>query len=195
MESVFLSRFKMNNIAPKLQKCRKHKIAFEVISETLKQPNFFYSQPSTLPKDAPAKFYLSTTFGSSFMVSSAAPTRLSTFYPYLITWIGNRNLKFARLTAGWKTLIALIAADPVCWYPKTRSIQLCRVDETYGDSRAWKEEKNLLAKTTGNWFKVIATGNVLSAEQFPNPFRLRQFFAGCPEKAWTWSQNGGYQFE
>ena len=59
----------------------------------LKQPNFFYSQPSTLPNDAPAKFYLSTTFGSSFMVSSVAPTRWSTFYAYLITKIGNRTLK------------------------------------------------------------------------------------------------------
>ena len=40
----------------------------------LKQPNFFYSQPSTLPKDAPAKFYLSTTFGLSYIISSVAPT-------------------------------------------------------------------------------------------------------------------------
>ena len=38
----------------------------------LRQPNFFHSQPSTLPKDAPAKFYLSTTFGLSFMISSVA---------------------------------------------------------------------------------------------------------------------------
>ena len=43
----------------------------------LKQPNLFYSQPSTLPKDAHAKFYLSTNFGLSFMISSVAPTRLS----------------------------------------------------------------------------------------------------------------------
>ena len=28
----------------------------------LKQPNFFYSQPSTLPREALAKFYLSMTF-------------------------------------------------------------------------------------------------------------------------------------
>ena len=58
----------------------------------LKQPNFFYSHPSSLPKDAPAKFYLSKTFGLSFMVSSVTPTRSSTFYAYLITKIGNRNL-------------------------------------------------------------------------------------------------------
>ena len=83
----------MNNIAPKLQKCWTHKIAFKIISKMLKQPNFFYSQSSTLPQDAPAKFCLSTTFGSSFAVSSVAPTRSSTFCAYLITKIGNRNLK------------------------------------------------------------------------------------------------------
>ena len=59
----------------------------------LKQPNFFQSQTSTLPKDAPAKFYLSTTFGLRLMISYVAPTRLSTFYAYLITQIRNRNLK------------------------------------------------------------------------------------------------------
>ena len=59
----------------------------------LKQPNCFYSQPSTLPKDALAKFYVSVTFGLSFVISSVAPTGLSTFYAYLITRIGNCNLK------------------------------------------------------------------------------------------------------
>ena len=49
----------------------------------LKQPNFFYSQPSTLPKEALAKFYLSMTFGLSFMISSVAPTRWLTSYAYL----------------------------------------------------------------------------------------------------------------
>ena len=29
----------------------------------LKQPNFFYSQPCTIPKEALAKFYISTAFG------------------------------------------------------------------------------------------------------------------------------------
>ena len=63
----------MNNIAPKLQKRWTHKIAFKIISKMLKQPNFFQSWPSTLPKDAPAKFYLSTTFGLGLMISSVAP--------------------------------------------------------------------------------------------------------------------------
>ena len=43
--------------------------------------------------DTPAKFYLSTTFGLRLMISSVARTRLSTFYAYLITKIGNRNVK------------------------------------------------------------------------------------------------------
>ena len=89
----FISRFTMNNIAPKLQKCWTHKIAFKIISKMLKQPNFFYSQPSTLSKDAPARFYLSTTFDLSFMTSSVSPTRSSTSYTYLITKIGNLKLK------------------------------------------------------------------------------------------------------
>ena len=59
----------------------------------LNQPNFFYSQPSALPKDAPTKCYLSTTFDLGFMKSSLAPTQSSTSCVYLITKIGNRNLK------------------------------------------------------------------------------------------------------
>ena len=48
----------------------------------VKQPNFFYSQLSTLPKEAPARFYPSMTFGLSFMISSVAPTLSSTSYAY-----------------------------------------------------------------------------------------------------------------
>ena len=94
VESVYISRFTMNNIAPKLQKCWTQKIAFRIISKMVKQPNFFYSQPSKLPNEALAKFYLSTTFGLRFMISSVGPTRSSTFYAYLITKIRNRNLKY-----------------------------------------------------------------------------------------------------
>ena len=82
----------MNNIAPKLKKCCTHKIAIKIISKMLKQPNLFYSEPATLPNDTPAKFCFSTAFGLSFMIRSVAPTRSSTFYAYLITKIGNRNL-------------------------------------------------------------------------------------------------------
>ena len=92
VKSVFIRRFTTNNIAPKLQICWTQQIAFKIISKILKQPNFFYSQPSTLPKEAPAKFYLSTTFGSSFMISAIAPIRSSTSYTYLMTKIGNSNL-------------------------------------------------------------------------------------------------------
>ena len=93
----------MNNIAPKLQKCWTHKIAFKIISKMLKQPDFFYNQPSTLPKEALAKVYLTTTVGLTFMISSVALIRSSTFYAYLITKIGNRNLKYLRSTACFKT--------------------------------------------------------------------------------------------
>ena len=58
-----------------------------------KTTRFLYSQPSTLPTNAPEKFYVSMTFGLSFMVSSVAPTRSSIFYEYFIIKIGNRNLK------------------------------------------------------------------------------------------------------
>ena len=77
----------MNNIAPKLQKFWTQNIVFKIISEMLKQLNFFHNQPSTLPKDAPARFYLSTTFSSSFTIRSVADCRL------FITKTRNRNLK------------------------------------------------------------------------------------------------------
>ena len=86
----------MNNIAPKLQKCWTHIIPFRIISKNAKTTKFLYCQPSRLPKDAPAKFYLSTTFGLSFMIRSVAPTRSSTFYAYLITKIRNHNLSFKK---------------------------------------------------------------------------------------------------
>ena len=63
----------------------------------LKQPNVFYSQPSTVQKEALAMFYISTPFIFSFMVSSTPPTRSLTSYAYLITKIGNCNLKYVRL--------------------------------------------------------------------------------------------------
>ena len=75
----------------------------------LKQPNFFHSQPSTFPKDAPAKVYFSTTFGLSFMIRPVAPTRSSTFYAYLITKIGNRNLK-GSLTQFWEQFTVILCA-------------------------------------------------------------------------------------
>ena len=82
----------MNNIASKLQQCWTQKIAFKIISKMLKQTDFFYNQPSTLPKEALAKFYLSATSGLSFMISSVAPTRSSTFYVYCYHQNKNRNL-------------------------------------------------------------------------------------------------------
>ena len=101
----------MNSFGPKLQKCSTHNIAFNVISKMLKQPNFFYSQPSTLPKDTLAKFYLSTTFDLSFMITSVASTRSSTFYTYLITRIGNHNLNHRQTSVN---LISQTHADMWC---------------------------------------------------------------------------------
>ena len=91
VESGFISRFTMTNIAPKLQKCWTHNIFFTIISKMLKQPNFFCSQPSALSKEAPAKFYLPTTFGLSFMIRSVAPTRSSTFYAPKSETVRNLN--------------------------------------------------------------------------------------------------------
>ena len=42
---IFISRFTMNTITPKLQTCWTQKIAFKIISKMPKQPNFFHSQP------------------------------------------------------------------------------------------------------------------------------------------------------
>ena len=77
----------MNNIAPKLQKCWTHKIALKIISKMLKQPNFFRSQPSTLPKKHPQSF----TFLR--LDKFCSPIRSLTSYPYLINKIGSCNLK------------------------------------------------------------------------------------------------------
>ena len=67
-------------------------MAFKIISKMLKKPNFLHSQPSTLPKDAPVRFYLSTTFVFNFTIIHVAPIRMLTFYAYLTTKIGNCNL-------------------------------------------------------------------------------------------------------
>ena len=56
VESVFITRFTMNNIAQKLQICWTHKIVFNAISKMLKQPNVFYSQLSAFIKDASVNF-------------------------------------------------------------------------------------------------------------------------------------------
>ena len=106
----------MNNIAPKLQKCWTHKIAFNIISKMLKQPNFFYSQPSTLPKDAPAKFYLSTTFKwFKFCDKFCSPYSIVYFYAYLITKIGNRNLKQLKLCSGSDFAVGFGKSFKICF--------------------------------------------------------------------------------
>ena len=74
------------------------------IKKMLKQQNLFYNQPSTLPKEALAKFYLSTTFGLIFMIRSVAPTRSANFYGYLITKIGKRNLNSIHFEIKWSRM-------------------------------------------------------------------------------------------
>ena len=78
---------------PKLQKCWRQKNCLQHHAKILKPPNFFTVSLLHLQKEALAKFYLSTTFGLGFMTSSVAPTRSSTSHAYLITKIGNCNLK------------------------------------------------------------------------------------------------------
>ena len=73
----------------------------------LKQSNFFYSQPYTFTNEALAKFYLSMSFGLSFIISSVAPTRSTTSYAYLMTKIRNRNLKSVFcLTVDFKKVVS-----------------------------------------------------------------------------------------
>ena len=64
-----------NNIATKLQKTLDTQICLHSHNKIkiLKQPNFFNSQPSTLPNDAPAKFYRSMAFGFCFTIKLCSP--------------------------------------------------------------------------------------------------------------------------
>ena len=78
--------------------CKNAGHTIKVIAKMQKQPNFFYSQPSTLSKDPSAKFYLSKTL--SFVISFVGPTRSSTFYQYL----NNRN----REPWPWRTLYSIV---------------------------------------------------------------------------------------
>ena len=87
----------MNNIAPKLQKRWTHKIASKIIFKMLNNQISFRASLLHFQRTHLQSFIFPTTFGLRLMISSVAPTRLSTFYAYLITKIGNRNLKQAYL--------------------------------------------------------------------------------------------------
>ena len=93
MESVFISRFTMNNIAPKLQKCWTHKIAFKIISKMLKQPNFFLELAFYTSEGHTCKVLSFYDFWFTFNDKFCSPYPIVDFYAYLITKIGNRNLK------------------------------------------------------------------------------------------------------
>ena len=87
--SWLYSLLTMYNIVPKLQNAGHTKL----YKKMLRHPNFFNSEPSVLSKNAPANFYVSATFGLSFMIRSVASTCLPTFYKYLISKIRIHNLK------------------------------------------------------------------------------------------------------
>ena len=74
------------------QNCFQNHIKNAKATKFLSQSAFFTSKESTCKV---LRFY---DFRFKFCTSSVAPTRSSTFYAYLITKIGNRNLK------PWSTL-------------------------------------------------------------------------------------------
>ena len=81
----------MNNIAPKLQNtqnCLQNRIKNAIYKAT----KFLFQSVFCTSKGSTSMFYLSMAFGLSFVISSVAPTQLSTFYAYLIARIGKRNL-------------------------------------------------------------------------------------------------------
>ena len=64
----------------RLQNCFKNAKTTKFLLELA----FYTSEGHTADRDR-AKFHLRTTFDLRLMISSVAPTRLSTFYAYLIT--------------------------------------------------------------------------------------------------------------
>ena len=93
-------KINLDNIAPKLQNAGATNLPEKSYKKMLKQPNFFHSQLSTLPKDAPAKVYLPTSLGSSFVISSGTPTRSLTFYAFF----SHQNRKPSLNNEGWQQI-------------------------------------------------------------------------------------------
>ena len=95
MESVFISRFTMNNIAPKLQKCWTHKIAFKSISKMLKskRTKFLLELAFYTSEGHICKVLSFHDFWFTVNDKFCSPCPIVDFYTYLITKIGNRNLK------------------------------------------------------------------------------------------------------
>ena len=83
------------------QNCLQHHIKNAKATKFLLQSSFYTSRGRT------CKVYLSTAFGLRLVRSSVAPTRSSTFYPYLIIKIGNRNLKMINILFSHIILSAL----------------------------------------------------------------------------------------
>ena len=78
----------MNNIAAKLQKCWTHKIAFNIISKMLKQPNYLQSDICT-SEGSTCKVL---PFYDLFYDRFCSPNLIVNFLLMLITEIENCNL-------------------------------------------------------------------------------------------------------
>ena len=75
------------------QNCLQNHIKNAKATKFLLQSSFYTSKG----KGNTCKFYLSMTFGLSFIISFVAPTRSSTSYAYLVTKTGTVTLTFTDL--------------------------------------------------------------------------------------------------
>ena len=76
VESVFISRFTMNNIAQKLQKAVHTKLPSKSYNKCYNNQISFTVSLLRFQKTHLQSFFLSTTFGLNFMISSVAPSTL-----------------------------------------------------------------------------------------------------------------------
>ena len=96
VESVFISRFTMNNIAPKLQKFWTHKIFLQHHIKNAKATKCFLQSAFYTSKERTCKVLPFYDFWFMSYDKFCFPTRSLKFYAYLITKIGNPNLNFNR---------------------------------------------------------------------------------------------------
>ena len=85
----------MHNIAPKLQKCWTHKIAFKIISKMLKQPNFFSESAFYMytSKKSTCKILPFYDFWFKFYGKFCNPYPIVDFLRIFNDQIGNPNLR------------------------------------------------------------------------------------------------------
>ena len=101
VESVFISRF------TKLQKCWTHKIAFKIISKMLQptETKFLLQSAFYTSKGSTCEVLPLYDFWFKFYDKFCNPYPITTFYAYLITKIGNRNLRQAQLCFNSRELL------------------------------------------------------------------------------------------